>query len=444
MKKVLAMILAGGRGKRMDILCQLRPKPALPIAGKFKAIDFSISNCVHSGIHNIAVLVDYQRHQIANYLDGGAAWIPVSQNNIHVLEPRSRTYKGTANAIYQNLEHLQRISPDKILILAADHVYKMDYRKMLAFHERVGADMTMGVTSVPIEQANRFGIVTVNSKYRVIDFVEKPRIPATNLTSMGIYVFNRQTLVDRLIEDAAQPSSPHDFGHAIIPNMLNRDKVFAYTFNGFWQDIGSLETYYETNMELIRDLPSFNLNGRWTILTKDKGLPPPKIYQQGRIRNSIISPDCVIKGKVENSILSPGVIVEEQSVIKNSLIMANTVIGKHSVVERCILDEAVNVGRFCYIGFGASLIPGNWDITILGKNVMVPPYTAIGRNCKILPGAGPADFNANAIPSGTIILPHPSKSAENWSSIAADANEVTSKDSYIEILARNRVPVEQY
>jgi len=405
-KRASAVILAGGQGKRMGILCQYRPKPALPFAGRFRVIDFSLSNCIHSGIDNIAVLIDFWCQIIADYLDGGVSWLPIDPEKLHILEPKTDSYKGTADAVYQNREYLRRSEADRILILAGDHVYKMDYRKMLAFHEQVAADVTVGVVSVPIEQAHRFGMVNVSAEGRIIDFAEKPRIPATNLASMGIYIFNREVLLERLAEDAAQPSSPHDFGYAVIPKVVASDNVFAYEFNSYWQDIGTPGAYYEANMELTHEMPSFSLDGKWHVFTKDNSLPSPEISQQGSVQHSLIGPGCIVGGKVENSVLSPGVTVEEQAVVRNSLIMSKTTIGKHSVVDRCILDEEVNIGKFCYIGFGTSLNSRNRDITILGRSVTVPPHTAIGSDCEILPDVGPADFTTNTIPSGAVVSQH--------------------------------------
>ena len=357
-------------------------------------------------IDNIAVLVDFQSHWLTDYLDGGALWLPTDPERLHILEPKAGSYKGTADAVYQNREYVRRSDTDRILILAGDHVYKMDYRKMLAFHEQAAADVTVGVVSVPIEQAHRFGTVNVNAEGRIIDFTEKPRIPSSNLASMGIYILNREILLERLIEDAAQPSSPHDFGYAVIPKVVASDNVFAYKFNSYWQDIGTPEAYYEANMELTYEMPSFSLDGSWPIFTKDNSLPSPKISQQGSVKHSLIGPGCVIGGKVENSILSPGVIVEEQAVVRNSVIMSKTTIGKHSVIDRCILDEEVNIGKFCYIGFGANLNSKNRGITILGRSVTVPPHTAIGSDCEILHDVGPADFTVSAIPSGAVVSQH--------------------------------------
>jgi len=223
---------------------------------------------------------------------------------------------------------------------------------------------------------------------------------------MGIYIFNKDVLLGHLMEDTAEPSTTHDFGHDILPKMVNRDKVVAYKFNGYWQGIGTVEAYYQSNMELTRALPSFSLDSRWPIFTRDNDLPPPRLSQQGKIKNSLISPGCVVKGEVENSILSPGVRVEAQAIVRNSVVMANTCVGEeHSVVDRCILDEEVNIGKFCYIGLGTSLVPGDWDITVLGRGVTVPHSTAIGRNCKVLSNIGPADFVTHAIPPGTMVSP---------------------------------------
>ena len=402
MKRVVAMILAGGRGKRMDLLCYGRPKPVLPFAGSLRVIDFSLTNCVHSGISNMAALIDYQRQYMVDYLE---EWrlANTGGNSLHILEPRAGSYKGTSDAVYQSLDYLQEHGPEAVLVLAGDHVYKMDYRKMLAYHHRAGADVTVGVIPVPVEEAHRFGMVTLSAEGRIVNFAEKPQRPTSDLASMGIYIFNREVLIEHLKEDSAQPSSPHDFGYAIIPRMVQQNKVFAYRFDGYWRDIGTVEAYYEANMELIRTLPSLSLNGKWPVFTGASGFMLPKLFDQGSIKRSIISPGCVIRGEVENSILSPGVRVEDEAVVRNSIIMANSTIGRHSVVDCCVLDERVNLGEFCYAGFGASLVPGDWDITVLGQGVTVPPGTAIGRNCKIFPGVKPSDFTANLVVSGSIM-----------------------------------------
>jgi glucose-1-phosphate adenylyltransferase len=221
---------------------------------------------------------------------------------------------------------------------------------------------------------------------------------------MGIYVFNKDILVKRLVEDASIEDSPHDFGYAVLPGMVKRDRVFAYEFNGYWQDIGTIEAYYQANMELLVARPRFSLDSNWPVLSDNNALPVPEGSKDSKVVNSLISPGCIIKGRVENSVLSSGVHVEEQAMIRNSIVMANTLVGYHSVVDNCILDEGVHVGQFCYIGFGSGLLPGNWDITVLGKGVMVPSHIAIGRKCKVLPKVGPSDFRASLVPSGTVVL----------------------------------------
>jgi glucose-1-phosphate adenylyltransferase len=400
----LAMILAGGRGKRMDVFCQHRAKPALPFASTARVIDFTLSNCVHSMIGNIAVLTDYHRIGMASYLH---SWVSSNGNPgiLHLLEPRNGSYLGTADAVYQNIDFLKKDASDLVLVLAGDHVYKMDYRKMIAYHRQAAADATVAVVPVPIEQAHRFGIVKINDKFRITGFVEKPEVPQSNLVSMGIYVFDKQVLIKRLTEDAALPNSPHDFGHAVMPRMIRRDKVAAYKFNGYWRDIGTPQAYYEANMEILPQAPLFNLNGPWSVLTESNCLAPPRISPQGSVRNSLVSPRCVIRGHVENSVISPGVWVAEEAIVRDSVIMADTFIGNHSVVDHCILSEGVNVGRWCYLGFGGTIITGEWEATVLGDGVTVPPHTVIGRNCKILPHIGPGDFAGRVVPSNSVLSP---------------------------------------
>ncbi|MFH1032640.1 MAG: sugar phosphate nucleotidyltransferase [Chloroflexota bacterium] len=402
MDNITAIILAGGKGKRMDILCHHRPKPILPFAGKFRVIDFSLSNCIYSQFNDIAVLTDYQRSYMANYLN---QWhlINARSSNFSVLEPKAGSYAGTADAVYQNLEYLNKRKPDTVIILAGDHVYKLDYRKMLALHQQVKADVTIGIIKVPIEQAHRFGTVALDSELRITDFQEKSPTPLSDLASMGIYIFNKEILARYLIEDAGDAESRHDFGYSILPRVVKKNRVFAYKFQGYWQDIGTVEAYYQANMELIKEKTSFSLDGSYPVLTQEDIPSTPQINNRAGVSNSLVSAGCVVKGYVENSILSSGVWVDEQAVIKNSVIMENTFIGYHSIVDRCVLDEGVNIGGFCYIGFGSNLIQDGSDITILGKGVSVPPHTAIGRSCKILPLVGPPDFPSNVVASGNTV-----------------------------------------
>jgi glucose-1-phosphate adenylyltransferase len=397
-----AFILAGGRGKRMGILCDVRPKPALSFAGSFRVVDFSLSNCVHSGITNIAVLTDYQRAYMTHYLNHWKLTNGASVN-FNILEPRRGSYKGTADAVYQNIEYLHKLDAEIILILAGDHIYKMDYRKMLDFHEKMKADVTVGLVTVPFEETYRFGTVRVASDSRIVDFVEKSKNSLSNLASMGIYVFNKDVLIKRLSEDAARPDSPHDFGYAILPETVRYDRLFAYKFKGYWQDIGTKDAYFDANMELVKPQPSFSLNGNWSILSDRRHSASPMRPDQGVIENSIVSPGCIIEGCVQNSILSPGVRIEKQATVRNSILMSGVSVGYHSVIDRCILDEDINVGRFCYIGFGRDLFTESCDITTVGKGVTIPSHTAVGRDCTIMPHVEPSDFQGSMIPSGTTL-----------------------------------------
>jgi glucose-1-phosphate adenylyltransferase len=403
-KTEVALILAGGRGKRMDILCYLRPKPALPFAGRFRVIDFSLSNCVHSQIGAVGVLVDYQRANMTNYIN---RWHSAngSVGELSVLPPKVGSYIGTADAVYQTLAYLNEHDADTVLILAGDHVYKMNYRRMVAFHRMMKADVTVGVVRVPVEEAHRFGTLAVDAEARITDFVEKSATSSYTLASMGIYVFDKKFLAERLFEDANNANSSHDFGYAILPRIVKRDRVFAYAFDGYWQDIGTVKAYYEANMELLGTQPRFSLNSNWPILTESTHPLAGLKSALGAIGNSLISPGCVIKGRVENSILSPGVYVGEKAEVRNSVIMGNVSIGYHSIVDRCILDEGVEVGQSCYIGIGSSLLPGNWEITVLGKDAKVPSHTAISRNCRILPRVGPGDFTKSVVPSNNVLSP---------------------------------------
>jgi glucose-1-phosphate adenylyltransferase len=396
MNNVATVILAGGRGKRMDILCQERPKPILPFAGRFKVIDFSLSNCIHSQLGNIFVMTDYRRSSMAEYL---SRWhqANASSQNFSVLEPGNGSYNGTADAVYQNLDYFDKRRVDTVLVLAGDHVYKLDYRRMLAFHREVAADVTVGVIPVPVDEAYRFGTITADASSRVSDFLEKSPVPQSNLASMGIYVFNRGVLNESLIEDAGNPMSLHDFGYSLLPEMVKQYRVFAYRFGGYWRDIGTVEAYYKASMELTEEQPCFSLNGISPILTLEPGLPPPHIGRQASIQHSLVSPGCVVRGKIENSILSPGVWVDEQAIVRNSVIMENTFIGRHSVIDRSVLDEGVSIGEQCNVGFGTGRAQGYRDITVVGKGVTVSPRITIERSCVVSPYIGLSGLAANHV-----------------------------------------------
>jgi glucose-1-phosphate adenylyltransferase len=402
MKNTMAMILAGGRGKRMDLLCQQRPKPALPFAGKYGIIDFTLSNCYHSEINKVAVLVDYQRTAMTEYLK---QWSSANKAGgwISILPPKSGCYKGTADAVYQNLYHAEPEESEDVLILAGDHIYNMDYRKMFSFHHEKQADVTVGLVRVPILEAYRFGTATTGNDGRIREFVEKSSNPASDLASMGIYIFKRKFLEEQLEQDARNPNSPHDFGYTIIPGSIKQAQVFGYKFEGYWRDIGTVEAYYAANMQLLEGAPGFAIEDIRPVLTLDHNSTSSFSNVPDNIVNSLISPGCVIEGYVENSILSPGVRVREKARVINSVVMANTCIGYHSVVDTCILDEGVDIGQFCYIGFGTTPMPKVGEITVVGKDVCLGPQTAIGRTARILPGLKLADFNSRFVAPGTVV-----------------------------------------
>jgi glucose-1-phosphate adenylyltransferase len=288
----------------------------------------------------------------------------------------------------------------------------MDYRKMLAFHEMSKADVTIGVVPVPLAEAHRFGTLTLSKDGYVTEYIEKPDIPRSNIVSMGIYIFNKELLLKKVIEDANQPTSVHDFGYSIFPGMVGKERVYAYKYDSFWRDIGTIDAYYSTSMELTGKKPPFTLNGAWPILTCENTSVGKK-FPQGNIENSIISPGCIIKGRVENSILSPGVRVDEQAVVKNSILMSNVSVGLHSVIESSIIDEEVDIGEFCYVGFGNdhNRIA---EYTLLGKGASVSSHTAISRGCRIMPYSNPTEtirkVYVNNYRSNEVVEPQPQNS----------------------------------
>jgi glucose-1-phosphate adenylyltransferase len=420
-ENTLTMVLAGGRNKRMDILCRHKVKPALFFAGSKRIIDYALSNSIHSGCKNIAVIVDYHRVSMSVYL---SRWMAVNgaSRNFTLLEPKYGAYHGNADAVYQNISYLKRHGADLVLVLTGDTIYRLDYSKILEQHRKTGAEVTIAITPVPIEQAQRFGVVTTDNNSRVTNFLEKPEIPQSNLVSMAIYVFSKHLLIERLTEDAAIASSPHDFGHAILPRMIRQNNVMAYKFNGYWRDAGTLQSYYDAEMEILPEKHVFTTDAAWPVYTEPSQFEPPKVTSKGSVQNSVLSPGCVVKGQVLNSILSPGVWVEEEAVVRDSIIMSNSYIGYHSVVDHCVLSESVNVGRLCYLGFGGGVNPGE-GVTVLGDQVTVPPHTAIGRNCKILPHTGLTDFTRKVIPSDCIISPVPSRKTDDGDELTRELDK---------------------
>jgi glucose-1-phosphate adenylyltransferase len=423
MSKVLAMILAGGQGERLSILSEKRAKPAVPFAGKYRIIDFALSNCVNSDIYDVAVLTQYRPHSLNDHLGIGKPWdLDRRQGGIHILQPfvgrhDSDWYKGTADAVYQNLGFIMESRADLVLILAGDHVYRMDYTPMIAFHQQHSADVTVGAVVIPIEEGSRFGILETDAEGRVISFVEKPKEPRGTLGSMGIYVFNRETLTRVLMEDARPAEaggapSQHDFGRNIIPSMLARgERVYAYPFTGYWQDVGTVQSYWEAHMELLDDHPAFDLyDPSWVTHTRSEERPPAHVRSGAQIVSSLISHGCIIKGRVERSVLSPGVVVEEGAVVRESILLFDTVVGAGSVIDRSILDKEVIVGKDCRIGYGDDMTPNkleparlNTGITLIGKRAHLPDNLKIGRNCKLGTDLRPEDFPSDTLASGETI-----------------------------------------
>ncbi len=423
MSKTLAVILAGGQGERLSLLSQKRAKPAVPFGGKYRIIDFALSNCVNSGISDVAVLTQYRPHSLHDHIGIGKPWdLDRQQGGVRLLQPymgrqESDWYQGTADAVYQNLDVILEGRYDSVLILAGDHIYRMDYGPMIAFHQQRRADVTLGAALVPLEEGHRFGILETDAEGRVLSFEEKPKEPRGMLGSMGIYVFGRDVLTRVLLEDARPPElgaspSQHDFGRNIIPGMMARgERVYAYPFTGYWQDVGTVHSYWETHMELLGDRPAFDLyDPSWVIHTRSEERPPAHIRSGAQVVSSLISHGCVIKGRVERSVLSPGVIVEEGAVVRDSIVLFDSVIGAGSVVDRAILDKEVVIGQHCQIGYGDDLTPNKLEpsrldtgITLIGKRAHLPDNLKVGRNCKIGTDLRPEDFATDTLASGETI-----------------------------------------
>ena len=382
MQRVAAMILAGGEGKRMGVLCRKTPKPVLPFAGKLHVVDFSLSNCLNSRIKNLGILTDFQRANVANYLRGWASkQTDADHLELSILEPRNCHYKGTADAVYQNLEYLHNNNVDTVLVLAADHVYHMDYRQLLDLHEQKQAEITMGIIPMPLDELRRFGTVRVNSQARITDFTEKSDIPRSNLVSMGIYAFNVEALCRYLYEDARNVDSRHDFGYSIIPKIVAGDCAYAFQFNGYWRDIGTPEAYYEANMEYLSSESIQVPYSSWPILTfGNNEINMHKVFPDDHVHNSLVGPGCIIKGRVQNSILSQGVIVEKHAVVKNSILMDNVFVADHSHVESCIIGQRATISQSCHIGEPDYSLSLPEHITVLGEDEVVPPNFIINHH----------------------------------------------------------------
>lgn len=363
-KEMIAMILAGGQGSRLGILTKGIAKPAVPFGGKYRIIDFPLSNCSNSGIDTVGVLTQYQPFALNSHIGIGTPW-DLDRNNggVSILPPYMREtggdwYKGTANAIYQNMNFIDHYNPEFVLILSGDHIYKMDYSDMLDFHKANNADATIAVMEVPYEETNRFGIMNTKENYEIYEFEEKPKNAKNNLASMGIYIFNWDSLGQFLIKDEADKTSNNDFGKNIIPKMLEANKrMFAYSFKGYWKDVGTIESLWQANMDLLDDNNELNIHDHsWKIYSVDASMPPQFIGSNATVDNSLITDGCKVFGEVKNSILFPGVIIGENSKIIDSVIMANAKIKDNTVIVKSIIGGDVIIEENTELGDGKSII----------------------------------------------------------------------------------------
>lgn len=361
-KDCVAMILAGGQGSRLGALTKNIAKPAVPFGGKYRIIDFPLSNCVHSGINTVGVLTQYQPLELNRYIGNGNPWdLDRSHGGVYVLPPYQSAkagewYKGTANAIYQNLSFLESFKPENVLILSGDHIYKMHYGEMLKAHKESGAAVTIAVMPVPWEEASRFGIMNVDEEGTITDFEEKPAEPKSNLASMGIYIFTYEVLKKYLEADERDPSSANDFGKNIIPTMLeNGEKMVSFRFEGYWKDVGTIHSLWEANMDLVDQPPKFDLNDRsWSIYSRNMALAPHYVGQNAKITNSTVTEGCFIDGEIKHSVIFGGVELGEGSVVSDSVIMPGAKIGKNVVIEKAVIGADAVIGDGAKVGVNSS------------------------------------------------------------------------------------------
>ncbi|MCR4907190.1 MAG: glucose-1-phosphate adenylyltransferase [Lachnospiraceae bacterium] len=415
-KEMIAMLLAGGQGSRLGVLTTRMAKPAVPFGGKYRIIDFPLSNCINSGIDTVGVLTQYQPLRLNTHIGIGIPWdLDKNIGGVTVLPPFERNvnsewYTGTANAIYQNIEYMESYNPDYVLILSGDHIYKMDYEVMLDFHRQCEADVTIAAMPVPLEEAKRFGIVITDENKKIIDFEEKPEKPRSNLASMGIYIFTWKSLKEALIANAEQ--SNLDFGKHVIPYCHEKgERLFAYEYNGYWKDVGTLHSYWEANMELVDIIPEFNLYEEyWRIFTKSETLPPQFIDGDTAVEKSIVGEGTSIYGKVYNSVIGRGVIIGKNTVVRDSIIMNDTSIGDNCTVEKAIIAENVSIGSNVFLGAGEEVENEskpdiyNYGLVTVAERSVIPDNISIGKNTVLSGVFQSADFENNTVPSGKSLI----------------------------------------
>ena len=415
-KEMIAMLLAGGQGSRLGVLTSKVAKPAVAFGGKYRIIDFPLSNCINSGVDTVGVLTQYQPLRLNTHIGIGIPWdLDRNIGGVTVLPPyekstNSEWYTGTANAIYQNLEYMESYNPEYVLILSGDHIYKMDYEVMLDFHKANNAEVTIAVMPVPMEEASRFGIMIADENHRITEFEEKPEHPRSNLASMGIYIFNWKTLKEALIAMADQPAL--DFGKHVIPYCHEKGApLYAYEFTGYWKDVGTLSSYWEANMELIDIVPEFNLYEEyWKIYTKSEIQPPDYIAADSVVERSIIGEGSEVYGEVYNSVIGCGVTIGKGTVIRDSIIMNQTQIGEGCEINKAIIAENVVVGNQVKLGVGEEaendMAPHiyNHGLVTIGEKSVIPDGISVGKNSVISGVTAAADYEDSQLASGKTLI----------------------------------------
>lgn len=415
-KEMIAMLLAGGQGSRLGVLTQKVAKPAVSFGGKYRIIDFPLSNCINSGVDTVGVLTQYQPLRLNAHIGIGIPWdLDRNVGGVTILPPYERSkgsdwYTGTANAIFQNLEYMETYNPEYVLILSGDHIYKMDYEVMLEYHKANNADVTIAAMPVPIEEASRFGILITDDNNQITEFEEKPANPRSNLASMGIYIFTWKALREALVKLQDVPGC--DFGKHIIPYCFEQgERVFAYEYNGYWKDVGTLSSYWEANMELIDIIPEFNLYEEyWKIYTKSDIIPPQFISADARIERSIIGEGTEVYGQVINSVIGAGVVIEEGAVVRDSIIMRGSTIGKGTKVTKAIVAEDVTIGAGAELGVGeyaeSKYDPKVYqsDLVTIGEHSVIPDGVKIGKNTAIKGVTVPEDYPDGLLAGGDYIM----------------------------------------
>ncbi|MSR93804.1 glucose-1-phosphate adenylyltransferase [Clostridiaceae bacterium 68-1-5] len=415
-KEMIAMLLAGGQGSRLGVLTAKVAKPAVTFGGKYRIIDFPLSNCINSGIDTVGVLTQYQPLRLNSHIGIGISWdLDRNYGGVTILPPHEKTegsewYTGTANAIFQNLEYMETFHPEYVLILSGDHIYKMDYELMLDAHKKNRADVTIAVMPVPIEEAGRFGVVVTEEDGRIAEFQEKPPQPKSNLASMGIYIFSWEVLKEALMSLKDVPGC--DFGKHIMPYCHDKgQRLFAYEYRGYWKDVGTLGSYWEANMELIDLIPEFNLYEEfWKIYTNNARILPQYVSEEGVVERSIVGNGAEIHGEVRNCVIGSGVVIEKGAVVRDSIIMRDTVIGEECIVDRAIIAESCKIGKKAVLGTGVEapnkLKPDVYafGLVTVGEQSYIPPAVQIGKNTAISGVTNPEDYPEGILESGETLI----------------------------------------